>query len=240
MKRSLLLSLIFLAAFSAQSWAAYVKLPQEVSGEVGAFLKISADSDGKVIRWFALDKGLNLFPTDLLKDTKTAVVSSSTPGRYRLLAYTASGDEPSEPAVCTVVIGGALPPPTPPGPSPNPAPPQPAPPSFHPFREAFLKEDDPARKELTLKLAALYRQFANTLSEGKGNFATWGELYEAMNAAAKSLGVNGKVMKVQAAVQLELKSKLTSTSSEPFTSSSRSLASLTFLAVSRALDDAAN
>lgn len=100
-------------------------LPKEVRGDPSAFVRVQAKTDGKTVRWLALDPGLYLFPVELLKDSKTAVVTAARAGRYRLLAVTAAGDEPSEPAVCTVVIGEAPAPPTPPGPTPPGPTPQP-------------------------------------------------------------------------------------------------------------------
>ena len=103
-------------------------LPKEVRGDPSAFVRVPAKTDGRHVRWLALDPGLNLFPVELLKDSKTAVVTAARAGRYRLLAVTAAGDEPSEPVVCTVVIGEAPTPPTPPGPTPpGPTPPGPTP-----------------------------------------------------------------------------------------------------------------
>lgn len=99
-----------------------LSLPAEVKGKVAGFVQVPADTSCKVVRWVALDDGLEVFPAALLKDTKTAVVSSATKGRYRLLAYAAQGDEPTEPAICVVVVGDA-----PPGPGPDPKPPDPKP-----------------------------------------------------------------------------------------------------------------
>lgn len=104
-----------------------IKLPAEVRGEVGAFVRVPADTPGKEVRWFPADKGLNVFPSDLLKDSRTAVVTAPAAGRFRLIAYTAAGDVPSLPAECIVIVGEA--PPVPPGPvPPGPVPPGPVPP----------------------------------------------------------------------------------------------------------------
>ncbi len=104
-------------------------LPAEVKGDVTAFIKIPAVTTGKNVQWVSLDQGLNVFPIDQLKDTKTAIVTSARAGRYRMLAYTALADELSEPAICVVVVGQPGPepgpgptPPTPPTPPPTPAP----------------------------------------------------------------------------------------------------------------------
>jgi hypothetical protein len=103
-----------------------LKLPVEVRGEVGSFVTILAETSGKVVKFYPLDPGLSVFPPALLANTKATVVVAGQPGRYRVLAYTAAGDTPSDPVLCTVVIGGAPPDPVPPAPTP-PAPVPPAP-----------------------------------------------------------------------------------------------------------------
>lgn len=90
-----------------------VTLPAEVSGDVGAFIRVEAETNGTVVQWFEDEPGLNLFPVDLLKDTRVAVVTASREGKYRLLAYTAIGDMPSRPAVVTIVVGKVPPKPVP-------------------------------------------------------------------------------------------------------------------------------
>lgn len=108
-----------------------LKLPSEVRGEVGSFVTILAETSGKVVKFYPLDPGLSVFPPALLANTKATVVVAGQPGRYRVLAYTASVDTPSDPVLCTVVIGGAPPapvppvPPMPPPPGPGPVPPAP-------------------------------------------------------------------------------------------------------------------
>ena len=76
-----LIPILFLA-FGQQ-----VTIPSEVHGMPGAFVSVPAVTDAKSVQWVLLDQGLNLFPVELLKDTTTAVVTSTIPGKYRLLAY---------------------------------------------------------------------------------------------------------------------------------------------------------
>lgn len=95
-----------------------LKLPKEVKGDVGDFLEVVAETEGKIVQWKALDKGMSLFPVHRLKDTKTAIVVAKKPGRYRLAAVTAVGDEPSEIAETVLIIGD----PPAPGPEPDPGP----------------------------------------------------------------------------------------------------------------------
>lgn len=90
---------------------AQLTLPAEIKGEPGTFITISADTKGSIVRYVPLDAGLQVFPAHLLADKKSTVVLSLTPGRYRVLGYTAVDGNPTEPAVVSVVIGDR---PTPP------------------------------------------------------------------------------------------------------------------------------
>lgn len=136
MKTVLALICPLILAASALAVPPTLTLPTEVKGDVTAFIKIPAVTTGKTVQWVAIDPGLNVFPIDQLKDTKTAIVTSARAGRYRMLAYTALADEVSEPAICVVVVG--QPPPEPgPGPGPGPTPPTP-PPSPAPIPVAGL------------------------------------------------------------------------------------------------------
>lgn len=126
--RRIAASILLIFVLALPAWAdSLLKLPDNVHGDVSDFIPITATTNCKVVRWYAIDTGLRLFPPDLLKDTRTAVVVASTPGTYRLLAYTATPDGSlSEPAICLVTIAGPTPPvppgPTPPGPNPPPIP----------------------------------------------------------------------------------------------------------------------
>lgn len=123
------ISVVLVLLLASGVWGQQVKLPAEARGEVGSFIKVPADTEGKEVRWYSPDKGLQVFPVELLKDSKTAVVTATTPGRYRLVAWTAKGDVPSDPAICVVIVGDAPPiPPVPPDPGPKPPdPPGPSP-----------------------------------------------------------------------------------------------------------------
>lgn len=99
-------------------------VPSSVNGDPGAFISVVSKTDCASVTWFVLDPGINLFPVSLLKDTKTAVVSGNTPGKYRLQAFSAKGDVVAGPVICVITINGNVPPqpkpvdPTPPGPKP--------------------------------------------------------------------------------------------------------------------------
>src|SRR5689334_14040074 len=76
-----------------------IRLPAEVKGEVNDFITLKAETSGKIVKWIVLDKGLSMFPSDLLKDSKTAIVIGSKEGKYRIMAYTALDNEPSDPVI---------------------------------------------------------------------------------------------------------------------------------------------
>src|SRR5687768_15598923 len=113
MRLTLLAAILLAAPLQAQE----LSLPATVAGEVGAFIVVKADTPDSLVKWRVVDAGLNLFPQELQKDTKVAVVVSLRPGRYRILAVSAKDGIPSDIAECTVVIGGAPPTPVPPGPT---------------------------------------------------------------------------------------------------------------------------
>jgi hypothetical protein len=124
-----------------------VTLPAEVKGDVGAFVVIVAQTDGKAVRFVPLDGGLSVFPSELLNNRKVTVVVASKPGRYRILAYSAAGDEPGEPAFTTVIIGN-------PGPEPGPTP-GPTSPLTKALQSAFDGETDADKAKLAGLVVAM-------------------------------------------------------------------------------------
>jgi len=91
-----------------------IEIPVKVTGAVGEFIKIEAITTGTIVRWVP-GPGLNVFPSELLRDSRVTVVTAMKDGSYDLWAYTAYKDgTPSYPVRTTVVVGKA--PVIPPGP----------------------------------------------------------------------------------------------------------------------------
>lgn len=155
-----------------------LKLPAEVRGEVGSFVTILAETSGKVVKFYPLDAGLSVFPPALLANTKATVVVAAQPGRYRVLAYTAAGDAPSDPVLCTVVIGGA-----PPGPAP--VPPAPTPPGPDPLamsiRGIFGGLQEANKGQMAASLAKVFR------AVDPATVATLGQLEAALRAQSRGI-----------------------------------------------------
>jgi hypothetical protein len=151
-------------------------VPAEVRGEVAEFVTVIASTEGKVVRYVALDAGLQVFPSSLLANQRATVVTSARPGRYRLLAYTSVADVPTEPVITTVIIGGSTPP---------------VPPPIDTLAEALggiyggSQERD---KATTLaKLLTLYRAAPATIRSP--TITTTEQLYAALVAARKTAGI---------------------------------------------------
>lgn len=151
-------------------------VPAEVRGEVAEFVTVIATTEGKVVRYVALDAGLQVFPSSLLANQRATVVTSARPGKYRLLAYTSVADVPTEPVITTVIIGGSAPP---------------VPPPIDTLAEALggiyggSQEKD---KAATLaRLITLYRAAPATIRSP--TITTTEQLYSAMVTARKTAGI---------------------------------------------------
>lgn len=144
-----------LIPFLLLSFGQQVNLPPEIHGQPGAFISIPSVTDCKSVQWVVLDQGLNLFPVELLKDTTTAVVSANGPGKFRVLAYAAKGDQASKPVITTVIIGDP--------PEPTPAPDETTSKLTRELKALYvsLAEDDKQGK--VNKLSGLYASFATTV-----------------------------------------------------------------------------
>lgn len=115
--------LLGVAASRADDPLPGVTLPAKVEAEAGGFVVLKATTAGKRVKFLPLDPLLKQLDPGLLKDGKTGVFVAPV-GTYRVLAYSAVDGDPTEPAVCLVVVGSGVNP----GPGPSPVPPVPVPP----------------------------------------------------------------------------------------------------------------
>lgn len=152
-----------------------LKLPEKVSGPPGAIV-VEATTDCKTLRWLAIDKGISLVPSELLRDSTKAVFIGVTPGIYRVLCYGAKGDVPTAPAFTIIVVEGTVPPgpvpPVPVPPDPKPIPPDPTPdtPLVSAFRVACARETDTDKRQLPV-LVKIFRTAA-TFADDERNKTT--------------------------------------------------------------------
>jgi hypothetical protein len=91
-----------------------ITLPEKLQGNY--FVVIRANTNGKVVKWMVLDPGADLLPSDVVANPLACVLIGA-PGVYRVRAYTALGDTPSDWAECVATIGTPVPPQPPPVPT---------------------------------------------------------------------------------------------------------------------------
>lgn len=220
----------------SQTPAPKVELPPTFTGEPGNFITVLPTTNGKTVKYVYLDKGLNVFPSALLANPVATVVTAPK-GKYRLLAYTALGDVPSEPSMTIINVGGVpdnapfgpfsptpLPPaPVPPTPVP-PTPPGPMPPN-PPQPDALesalqniyggLKDQEKGAAEKIAKLAAVYREGAraadNTDTDpntGRPYFNTVGDVYKRINTLGAAELTNNDIYDIRDRIRVELNATL--------------------------------
>jgi len=174
------------------SFGQQVTLPPEIHGQPGQFISIPSVTDCKSVQWVVLDVGLNLFPVELLRDTTTAVVSANSPGKYRVLAYSAKGDLASKPVITTVIIGDP----------PEPVPDETTSKLTRELKSLYvsLTEDDKQGK--VNKLSSLYASFATTV---KGEeVTTAGELLAICKEAVARVLSPSDLREIRVRIQSEL------------------------------------
>lgn len=179
-----------------------LKVPAEIKAEVGDFVVISAETEGKAVMFYPIDSGLKRFPPDLLNSKKAAVFSAPKAGRYRVLVYTSVNDVPTEPAIVTVIVGDAPPGPGPgPGPDPGPGPippPNPVDPLTATLQKAYDAEPQADKKDkLALFIPCMEKaaEYAND-----PNFTTAGELEKAVRLYTTSRVGNNQLPNLGKAV----------------------------------------
>jgi hypothetical protein len=106
-----------------------ITLPDELTVKAGRIIKITAETNGKRVRWIAVGmprEDMDLYPID--DEARSVLFCCPVPGTVTLMAYTALGDQPSDVAICTITIEAQEPrPPPEPGPGPKPPDPKPTP-----------------------------------------------------------------------------------------------------------------
>lgn len=202
-----------------------VRLPATVHAKPGRLVKLTAETDCKQVRWFVCGDA-DLIPSE---SGKWAIFSAPAVGSYRVVAFTAAGDVPSEPAVCAVVVEG----PTPPEP-PTPPTPPPDDPFVSALQAAYGADVDQGKADHKKNLASLYRQGAITAQ--KPTVETWGKLFEVMMVVARDVGLAGKLQAVQGVIQTELKKSLPTDPAKVLDADGRALAAKVFGKVAASLE----
>ncbi len=191
--------LLLALAFGADE-VPLVDLPKEVKAKSGRMIRLVVKTNGKVVKWANPSDDCDLieFP-----DGKTAIFSAAIPGRYRVIAYTALGDIPSEPAVCTIIVGEVPTPPVPPGPNP-PTPPGPVDPLTAKLQKAFDADASELAKkhEWRKSLVGFFAAMADHAA--KPDVKTLGDLLADYRAAIPTVLPDGAVTELRKVCGLEV------------------------------------
>lgn len=198
-------------------------LTPDAKGAVAQPIYIKAETDGKIVK-FRVPPGLNVVERGYLNDSKVLIVTSATPGQYKVEAWTAVGDVPSDIAVTVVTITGQAPPG--PGPGPQPKPPEELIAALDPIYGAILGDGKQAG---TLLLAKTLREFA----EGEPKAKTVSSLFFELKAALVAAKVPELVQPLRGKLGNDLEALLGKAGSTPIVPES-------LKAVKRTLTDYAN
>lgn len=206
--------LILFAVFHAP----VIELPKEISGQPNAFITIPAKTDGATVKWLTPDAGLNIFPVDLLKDTKTLVVTGPE-GRFRVYAYTSDQTGPSNAAMCTVMIGSA----------PEPTPVNPVDPEEK--NSEITKAAKLEEKEAVKWLVQFYEELAK--ESQKEDYNTVGDIFRAAKTAINKQFQPDELSNLRSVIGKRLNSKLPQDADKILDKPTRDLMSQVFMQVAK-------
>ena len=163
-----------------------LELPTEVHVKPGRLVLIEARTAGQLVRWYPAGD-FELIP----RDATSAIVAAPHPGRYTLLAWTAIDGEPTPAAVCILVVGESIPPPSPDA-------------FAAALRVAWQAETATDRSIHLAALRALYRETARQPDLLRSR-RTWGDLLTLLRElATRSLPADA-LPRVRAAIAEELR-----------------------------------
>ncbi|VTS00576.1 hypothetical protein [Tuwongella immobilis] len=206
-----------------------ISLPPALTAQPGRLLRVTAETEGKLVRWVVTGEA-DLIP--LNESGKSAIFSAAVPGVFKVIAYTAKGDIPSEPAVCVVTVGN----PTPPAPPTPPIPVPPADPLAAELRALLAADSSPEKGKHVESLCELYRQAQLTADDPA--VGTAGALAEILKRSSAALVPPGVIPGVRKRVSEVLNESLPRDAGERLTVESRQRAKATFARIQKALCEA--
>lgn len=204
-----------------------ITLPAEIHGKPGRAIFIEATTKGKTVKFFAFTRDADLF----LVAPNKAVFVCPTPGNHTIIAWTCIEGEPTDAAVCTVIVNGPAPPPVPPPVPPIPPPPDPDAAFKAVLLTAWNMEADPGKESYRAKLAALYRAVGT--GSKPASLTTNATLLKYMQDARKVLMPDAALLPLRQAIAHELDRTI---GTSPAATIDWPVASTQFMRVARALE----
>ena len=216
--------------------APIVKLPADLAVPPGKMLRLSADTTGRLVAWAVVGDDAELVA---FADGKQAVFVAAAPGKFTVLAWSASGDVPGPAARCAVTVGGPAPAPAPPTPpAPTPAPPAPPAPQSQLARElqALVVADATADRAAVRRLAQVYRDGAPLALAA--DTLTPAHLADKLRAAVRANFPANALAGVRTRLAQELARRILADPDRALDPATRRLAADLFVELSQALDAA--
>ena len=162
-----------------------VELPATLNAKPGRLIQITAKTEQKAVKWFLASSDADLI---VMESTKSAIFSAMIPGDYRLIAYTAAGDVPSDPSICTVTVG-------------NIAPIPPNDPLAVALEDIWGALQEPDSKASKAALIATYRDGAALVDDPK--IVDFGAFHAALLAARRKRLADDKLLAIRERISAE-------------------------------------
>lgn len=204
-----------------------IEAPELVKAKAGRLIKISATTNCKTIKWFSASEDADLIASE---SGLWSIFCASKPGRYRIFLYSAKGDDPTDPKLCTVIVEGEKPPTPPPQPD---IPPEPANALEQQLKPLYAADGSKDKQSNTTMLADVYFKMAIAAKDDK--IVTVKDLYEYGRRLSLQTIPAEAINPIRDTVGSYLDKKLPLDTQQQLTSESRNLCSNEFSFVSTTL-----
>lgn len=195
----------------------------------GEYVTLTAKTEAKEVLWIPKDEGLQVLPSNLLKDSKTFCCIAAKPGKYRVLAIAALADRPVWSEAVLVVAGPD------PGPPPVPPPPPVVDDLVKRFQAAYATDPSAAKRGQLINLIGLYA--AMTDHAGDPSITTTKALLDDLRKVAGELVLPGVLTELRKVISAEIAAALGEPSeSARLDPATRTKAVDTFRKISKALE----
>lgn len=203
---------LFLALLLGQNPA--INLPKDLTVKPGRLLKIEATTQGKAIRWVNTSDDADLIVSE---SGRWAIFSSTVPGVYKIFAWTAQGDIPSEASICAILVGD---------PNPIPNPPLPEDALKTAIKAIYGADNSPNKKIWKDSLQAVYSEVAKAASDI--DIRTAGELFSIARKSSQKILPANALQSIREKIANDLDSQLPTDPGEELTVEIRNKAAKLF------------
>jgi hypothetical protein len=183
---------LFLALILGQAPA--INLPKDLTVKPGRLLKIEATSAGKSIRWANTSDDADLIVSE---SGRWAIFSSTVPGVYKVFAWTAAGDNPSEASICAILVSD---------PNPQPNPPAPEDALKNAIKAIYGADNSPGKKGYKDSLQALWLEVAKKASDL--DIRSVGELFSIAKQSSLKILPPGALLPIREKIATDINENL--------------------------------